>query len=120
MNNDFEIFDGKRYKDLLKDIVSNSEQKKEQINFAIMDLKDKINTVNDALLLAPIIRDYFDVGVKNDDELVKLASVIQRFVSVQPSADGSEHILTDEEKEELLKNIKEIDLSTKTPIPTKN
>jgi len=81
MNTEFELYDGKTYKDLMKDIVTNTENKRDQIDIVISDLRDQIKTINDALVLAPIIQTYLDIGIKNDESLVKLAAVIQRLVS---------------------------------------
>ena len=60
MNVEFELFDGKSYKDLMKDIVTNSENKRDQIEIVIAELRDQIKTINDAIVLAPIIQTYLD------------------------------------------------------------
>lgn len=117
MSVEFELFEGKTYKDLMKDIVTNTENKRDQIDIVVSDLRDQIKTINDAIVLAPIIQSYLDIGIKNDDELVKLAAVVQRLISAQSSGEESGGILTDAEKEQLLKTIKEVDLSTKEKLP---
>lgn len=117
MSVEFELFEGKTYKDLMKDIVTNTENKRDQIDIVVSDLRDQIKTINDAIVLAPIIQSYLDIGIKNDDELVKLAAVIQRLISAQSGGEDSGGILTDSEKEQLLKTIKEVDLSTKEKLP---
>lgn len=117
MNTEFEIYDGKTYKDLMKDIVTNTENKRDQIDIVISDLRDQIKTINDALVLAPIIQTYLDIGIKNDESLVKLAAVIQRLVSAQTSSVDGNVILSDAEKADLLKAIKEVDLTVKEPLP---
>lgn len=117
MNVDFELFEGKSYKDLMKDIVTNTENKRDQIDIVISDLRDQIKTINDAIVLAPIIQTYLDIGIKNDESLVKLAAVIQRLVSAQSNGDDSGNILTEAEKEQLLKTIKEVDLTSKDKLP---
>jgi hypothetical protein len=117
MRVEFELFEGKSYKDLMKDIVTNTENKRDQIDIVISDLRDQIKTINDAVVLAPIIQSYLDIGIKNDDELVKLAAVVQRLISSQSTGEDSVGILSDAEKEQLLKTIKEVDLSTKEKLP---
>jgi fructose-1,6-bisphosphatase len=116
MNVNFELYDGKTYKDLMKDIVTNTENKRDQIDIVISDLREKIQTINDAIMLAPIIQSYLDIGIKNDESLVKLAAVVQRLISSQTNAEDGGTLLTDEEKEQLLKTIKEVDLSSKEPV----
>jgi hypothetical protein len=117
MSVDFELFEGKSYKDLMKDIVSNTENKRDQIDIVISDLRDQIKTINDAIVLAPIIQSYLDIGIKNDESLVKLAAVVQRLISAQSGGDDSSGILTEAEKEQLLKTIKEVDLTSKEKLP---
>ena len=119
MITEFELYEGKTYKDLMKDIVTNTENKRDQIDIVISDLRDQIKTINDAIVLAPIIKEYLDVSVKNDDALIKLAAVIQRLVGVESQGDANSFGLSDQEKDQLLKDIKEIDLNVKTPVDSK-
>ena len=37
-----------------------------------------------------MIKEYMEIGVKNDDALIKLATIIQRIESAQAKGDGSE------------------------------
>ena len=106
MGFDTEIFGSKKFSDLLKDIYDNQKKKDRQINLLIADLKPLITNIGDAALLVPVIKDYMEVSVKNDEHLVKLAAVIQRMVS-NKSEEGNS-FLTDEEKDALLKEIKSI------------
>jgi len=106
MGFDTEIFGSKKFSDLLKDIYDNQKKKDRQINLLIADLKPLITNIGDAALLVPVIKDYMEVSVKNDEHLVKLAAVIQRMVSNKNEEGNS--FLTDEEKNALLKEIKSI------------
>lgn len=121
MGFDTEIFGSKKFSDLLKDIYENQKKKDRQINLLIADLKPLITNISDAALLVPVIKDYMEVSVKNDEHLVKMAAVIQRMVS-KTTEEGSS-FLTDEEKDALLKEIQSIGESaeeTKTDESTKN
>lgn len=101
-----EIFGNKKFSDLLKDIYDNQKKKDRQINLLIADLKPMLNNISDAAILVPAIKDFMEVGVKNDEHLVKLAAVIQRAMA--NTGEESSSFLTDEEKEALLKGIEEI------------
>ena len=81
MDLDFELYKGKKYSNLLKDVVINSEQKKDQIDILVSDLRSMIKTPNDAIVIVPLIKDYLDVSVRNDEQLVKLAAIVQRLIS---------------------------------------
>jgi hypothetical protein len=113
MSFDTEIFGSKKFSDLLKDIYDNQKKKDRQINLLIADLKPLITNISDAALLVPVIKDYMEVSVKNDEHLVKLAAVVQRMVSKTNEEGGS--FLTDEEKDALLKEIKTIGESSEEP-----
>ena len=65
-----------------------------------------IKTVNDAVIIVPLIKEYYDVGIKNDDQLVKLAAVVQRLVGKgQESGEGNGMILSEEEKKQLMDEV---------------
>ena len=118
MESDTEIFEGKTFSSLVKDIYFNSNNKKEQINQLIKDLRSMVKDVGSATVIAPMIKDYIDVGIKNDDQLVKLSAVLQRFIngtSGSTEDGGISGGLSEAEKEELLNNVKkEIDDLEKT------
>ena len=109
MDSDTAIFKGKTFCSLVKDIYFNSNHKKEQINQLIKDLREMVKDIGSATVIAPMIKDYIDVGVKNDDQLVKLSAVLTRFINGTSSSSdevGGSGMLTDIEKEELLNNVK--------------
>lgn len=106
---EFELYKGKTFASLCKDIVGNSEEKKQQIDILITDLRDMIKTVNDAVTIVPLLKEYFDVGIRNDEQLIKLAAIVQRLMAGKVGADGEGGgtILTDEEKKQLMSAIEE-------------
>ena len=108
---DIEIYQGKKASDLFRDIVTNSENTKTQIEILISDLKTLIKGPNDAIMIVPLIRDYLDIGIKNDDELVKLASIVQRIIANKQKADsvGGDGTLSQEERDELMAEIEKVD-----------
>ena len=111
MDFDIEIFKGKSFSELMKDIYSNSSKKDRQINMLIGELRPLIKNVGDATVIVPLIKEYLEVGVKNDEHLVKLAAVVQRLVSTsnRVQADtGSSWMLSEEEKKQLMGELDEI------------
>lgn len=122
MDVNLELYDKKSFKDLCKDIVANQEQRKEQIEIFISDLRPMIKTVNDALQVVPLIKQYLDAGISNDEHLVKLAQICQRIMSAQANVDaaggGSSLGLSEEEKKELMASINAIGKSDPVPVKT--
>jgi hypothetical protein len=107
MDNDIEIYKNKKFSDLCKDIVKNSENNRDQVEILISDLRSMIKTANDALMIVPLIKEYMDVQVKNDEQLVKLAAVVQRIMTKHSvGADGDTMgFLTEEEKRQIMQEI---------------
>ena len=110
-SNTKEVFGGKTFADLLKDIYDNSAHKKKQIEILINELRPLISTTNEAAVIVPLIKDYLEVGVRNDEQLVKMAGVFQKYLasedrmSVFANVNGGGGILTDLEKEQLLNEV---------------
>ena len=97
-----EIFKGKTFQDLTRDIYENTQKKKIQIDLLISEIHGFITTIDDVVMVAPIIKEYMEVSVKNDEHLVKLAGVLQRIISKSNGESDESMLLTDSEKEELM------------------
>jgi hypothetical protein len=105
MSTEFELFNGTNFSDLMRDIYHNSKKKDRQIQGLIKELQPLIKNVGDATVLVPMIKDYLEVSVKNDDALIKLAAVVQRLVSASmKESDDGEFGLSDEERRQLLED----------------
>jgi hypothetical protein len=107
MNEEFELFPGKNLSGLFQDIYNNQISKKERIYQLIADLKSKIKHNGDVAIIGPIIKDLVDTSVKNDDHLVKLATIAQRIMLANNKGSGDDGFLTDEEKAQLLKDLED-------------
>ena len=97
-----ELFKGKTFSDLMSDVYHNSRKKDRQINQLISQLQPLIRSASDATIIVPLIKEYLDVAVKNDDHLVKLTAITQRYISTTQTISGESSLLSDEEKKELL------------------
>ena len=102
-----EIFKGKSFQDLTRDIYENTTNKKKQIDLLISEIHGFIQTIDDVVMVAPIIKEYMDVAVKNDEHLVKLAGVIQRIIAKSSGGDEESFLLSDAEKEDLISALQE-------------
>jgi hypothetical protein len=107
MSAEFELFPGKNLSGLFQDIYTNQITKKERISKFIEDLKSKIKHNGDVAIIGPIIKDLIDTSVKNDDHLVKLATIAQRIMLANNKGSGDDGFLTDEEKAQLLNDLQE-------------
>ena len=107
MSTDFELFPGKNLSGLFKDIYDNQQTKKQRISELIAEMKKVIRHAGDMAVIGPIIKDLVDTSVRNDDSLIKMAAIAQRIIGAQHKSEGDSGFLSDEEKEQLLKQLDE-------------
>jgi 2',3'-cyclic-nucleotide 2'-phosphodiesterase (5'-nucleotidase family) len=100
------IFGKKKFSDVLEEIYNNQKKKDQQVTALINELKPLISDIGDATLVVPLIKEYMEISVKNDDILIKMAALAQRAMATVTS-DGSLTI-SDEEKDQLLAAMNEL------------
>jgi|TARA_B100001778_G_scaffold254465_1_gene214526 hypothetical protein len=108
MEKDFNIFGDKNFSDLSQEIYENNKLKKTQIDLLIQEVHGYIQGIEDIAIVGPIIKELMDVGIKNDDNLVKLATIYQRIMSKQPIDDSDVGLLSEEEKEQLMATLEDV------------
>ncbi len=108
MENDIKIFGDKNFSDLSQEIYENNKLKKTQIDLLIQEVHGYIQGIEDIAIVGPIIKELMDVGIKNDDNLVKLATIYQRIMSKQPIDDSDVGLLSEEEKEQLMATLEDV------------
>ncbi len=106
------IFGTKTFSSLLEDIYKNSKNKEKQIREMIIQLKDMITEPGDAIMMVPLLKEYLDASIKNDEALIKMAGIVQKAMSTNASSDNGD-FLSDRDKELLFEEIKKIDTSPK-------
>jgi hypothetical protein len=99
------IFGKKKFSDLLGEIYDNQKKKETQISALINELKPMIGDIGDATLIVPLIKEYLEIGVKNDEQLVKLATIIQRMQNSSTNSGDNPFIISEAEKTQLLSSI---------------
>lgn len=109
---DEKIFGKKKFSDLLREIHENQNTRATQILGLISELKPLIEDIGDATLIVPLIKEYMELGIKNDEVLVKMATIVQRAVQ-NKGGDGDATLLSEEEKAQLLGEIKKLPGITK-------
>jgi len=95
------VFGGKKFSDILEEIYNNQKKKDKQISALISELKPLVNEIGDATLIVPLIKEYLEIGVKNDEQLIKMATIIQRIMNNNGTAESGFGI-SEEEKSQLL------------------
>ena len=107
MSNDYEIFEGKTLSDVFKDIYDNSKTNKQQLEVLMKEVVGFIKEGDTAVQIIPMLKEYLEINVKNDEQLVKLATIVQRITAAEKriSDSGDEFGLSESEKEQLMSAI---------------
>ena len=108
------IFDDKSFSDLLKEIHKNQSKKSKQLASLIAELRPLITNLGDATVVVPLIKEYMDISVKNDEQLIKMAAIVQRL-STGNANTGDGGMLIDEEMQQLQEVVEEISKTVKKP-----
>lgn len=116
MSTHFELFPGKDLSGLFRDIYNNQVHKKKKINELIEEIRELVKNSQDLSIIAPLINDMIGQSVKNDEHLLKLATIAQRLVIAEKKTEGDDGFLTEEEKRALLDEVESVSeqLNTKT------
>jgi hypothetical protein len=102
------LFGKKTFADLLKEIHTNQKDKEVQLRSLIEGLKPLITSPGEATIMVPLIKEYMELAIKNDDALIKMAGIVQRAMNTK-MAEGDD-ILSDEDKELLFSSLKDLDI----------
>ena len=97
------VFGKKKFSNILEEIYNNQKKKEKQISGLISELKPLINDIGDATLIVPLIKEYMDIGVRNDEQLIKMATIVQRALNNSSSDDSTG--ITEEEKSQLMEEL---------------
>ena len=108
------LFDDKSFSDLLKEIHKNQTKKSKQLASLIAELRPLVQSLGDATVIVPLIKEYMEISVKNDDQLIKMAAIVQRL-STSTSQSGDGGLLTDEEMSQLMDVAEEISKTVEEP-----
>ena len=108
MDNDIKIFGDKNFSDLSQEIYENNKLKNTEIDLLIQEVHGYIQGIEDIAIVGPIIKELMDVGIKNDDNLVKLATLYQRIMSKQTIDESGVSLLSEEEKEQLMASLEDV------------
>jgi hypothetical protein len=113
MDFDIKIFENKSLSDIFHNIYNNTSDKERQIKALIGGLQPLVKDTQSALMIVPLIKEYLDVSIKNDDALIKMASIVQRAMANNKNG-GDDFSLSDQELEQLTNIAKDINQNTNT------
>tara|TARA_B100001057_G_scaffold235416_1_gene235708 strand:+ start:2187 stop:2576 length:390 start_codon:yes stop_codon:yes gene_type:complete len=110
MSNDYEIFKGKSLSSLFQDIYENQNYNRKQLDVLTKNITSMIKDGDTAVQIVPMIKEYLEINVRNDELLVKLAGIVQKIITAESKGESeSEFGLSEIEKQEIMNTILEHD-----------
>lgn len=109
------IFGKKTVSDIFKEIYDNSRTKDKQINALIGELKPLVENIGDATLVVPMIKEYLEIGVRNDEHLIKMVAIVQRMEGSGKS--DAEDYFNPEELAKLMEQSQDLSKEVTKPEP---
>ena len=108
MATDYEVFEGKSLSDVFKDIYDNTDKNRKQLDVLTRELVSFIKDGDTAVQIVPMLKEYLEINVKNDDQLVKIAAIVQRLLAAEAKGGSEEAFgLSENEKDQLMKAVEE-------------
>lgn len=87
MESNKQVYKNVTIADIYEEIHSNSKNVKKTINKLIKELNEMVGDVDAALIIVPLIVQYLEVAVKNNEHLIKLINAVQKFKENESSID---------------------------------
>ena len=117
MGLDETLFNDKTFSNVLEDIYKSTKKREKQIDGIVEEIKGLIESIGDATIIVPTLKDLLDVGVKNTDVLVKMLNAAQKMTIAQQKGDAEGFGFAAEELQSLLGDLDEISDDLESALP---
>lgn len=107
----FKTSDGRvvSYEDLLRDVYENADETRRSIRLLVDQMTLLIKTPADAMMIMAHVTQMIETRVKNDDLIIKIASIIGRVVQKGMSTkDSPEWEISEDERKQLMAEVDEV------------
>ena len=104
------VFGKKKFSDILEEIYNNQKRREDQVTALITELKPLVQEIGDATLIVPLIKEYMEIGVKNDEQLIKMATIVQRVLHNQSNSNSDDFGISESEKQQLLDEMEKLQI----------
>jgi len=110
------IFKKRTLGSIFEEIHTNSRKNDERILGLIEQLKELIESIGDAIQLAPIIAQYMKLTLDNNEHLLKMATIAQKCLD--KGKETGDFLFTEEDKEQLKLLASQAEEDLKLPAPS--
>ena len=106
-----EVFKGKTISSLMEEAYKDKQEKAKQLKGLISQLKEFITDGGDAVMMVPLIKEYIDLSIKNDDVLLKLLGIIQKIEAVGARNAEDNGVMSERDKQLLFESLEGLGLN---------
>ncbi len=118
MELDKEIFKGKKLADLVEEVYNKHKSQDSLIKQEISRLADMIESPGDAIVIVPLLKEFVNSSLKNDEVLMKILALFQKAEEKKKDAstDTSE-LLSEKELQQLFSEVTEYKVKGAKQLP---
>jgi len=104
----YELFEDKSISDVFKEIHKNAANTRSNAKGMIDQMKKYVNSLESATIIAPLIREYMEIILRSDEQLIKLSdSAIRLIKEGKIASTEGPGFLSEDEKKQLLGDVDE-------------
>lgn len=104
-----QIFKGKTVGDLVEEVYNKHKSQDALIKQEIMRLADMIESPGDAIVIVPLLKEFVNSGLKNDEVLMKILNLFQKAEEKKKAETGeSNGLLTEKDIEQLFNEVTDL------------
>lgn len=103
-----QIFKGKTVGDLVEEVYNKHKSQDALIKQEIMRLADMIESPGDAIVIVPLLKEFVNSGLKNDEVLMKILNLFQKAEEKKKETGQDTGLLTEKDIEQLFSEVTDL------------
>jgi len=102
------IFKGKTVGDLVEEVYNKHKSQDALIKQEISRLVDMIESPGDAIVIVPLLKEFVNSGLKNDEVLMKILNLFQKAEEKKKETGQDSGLLTEKDIEQLFSEVTDL------------
>ena len=103
-----QIFKGKTLGDLVEEVYNKHKSQDSLIKQEISRLVDMIESPGDAIVIVPLLKEFVNSGLKNDEVLMKILTLFQKAEDKKKETGQDSGLLTEKDIEQLFSEVTDL------------
>jgi ferritin len=102
------IFKGKTLGDIVEEVYNKHKSQDALIKHEISRLADMIESPGDAIVIVPLLKEFVNSGLKNDEVLMKILNLFQKAEEKKKDTGQDNGLLTEKDIEQLFSEVTDL------------